>query len=85
LSISIQGEGAGIERPIVIKGAPTNLAGVALEHAPLRTLYPDAKLLGQHLTRRDSRSYDKMVIKFQDGQELPVFFDVTDFFGKQPQ
>jgi hypothetical protein len=84
LKISIEGEGASIEKPIVIKGAPDNMAGVALEYAILRGLYPTAKVTNQQLMKQGGRSYDLMVLKLQDGRELRIFFDITDFFGKMP-
>jgi hypothetical protein len=84
LKISIEGEGTSIEKPIVIKGAPDNMAGVALEYAVLRGLYPTAKVKNQQLMKQGGRSYDVMVLKLRDGRELRVFFDITDFFGKMP-
>ena len=84
LKISIEGEGTSIDKAIVIKGAPDNMAGVALEYAILRGLYPTAKVTNQQLMKQGGRSYDLMVIKLQDGRELRVYFDITDFFGKMP-
>jgi|GEM_PF-6453746 len=84
LKISIEGEGTSIEKPIVIKGAPDNMAGVALERGILRGLYPTARVVDQQLIQQGGRSYDLMVLQFQDGRELRVFFDVTDFLGRMP-
>ncbi|MGO9117761.1 MAG: hypothetical protein ACLQPD_09145 [Desulfomonilaceae bacterium] len=85
LKISIEGEGTGIEKPIVIKGAPDNISGVALEYGVLRGLYPDAKVINQQLLRQGGRSYDVMALQSQDGREFRVFFDITDFIGKLPR
>jgi hypothetical protein len=84
LKITIEGEGTSIEKPIVIKGAPDNMAGVSLEYAVIRGLYPTAKLANQQLIKQGGRSYDLMVLRLPDGRELRVFFDITDFFGKMP-
>ncbi len=85
LKISIEGEGTGIEKPIVIKGAPDSISGVALEYGVLRGLYPDAKVINQQLLRQGGRSYDVMALQSQDGREFRVFFDITDFIGKLPR
>jgi hypothetical protein len=84
LKITIEGEGTSIEKPIVIKGAPDNMVGVALEYAILRGLYPTAKMTNQQLIKQGGRSYDLMVLQLQDGRTIRVFFDITDFFGKMP-
>jgi hypothetical protein len=85
LKISIEGEGTGTEKPIVIKGAPDSISGVALEYGVLNGLYPDAKVINQQLLRQGGRSYDLMVLQSQDGREFRVFFDITDFMGKLPR
>jgi hypothetical protein len=85
LKISIEGEGTGTEKPIVIKGAPDTILGVALEYGVLNGLYPDAKVINQKLLRQGGRSYDLMVLQSQDGREFRVFFDITDFMGKLPR
>lgn len=61
------------------------MAGVALEYGILRGLYPTAKVVKQQLVRQGGRSYDLMVLKSEDGRELPIFFDITDFIGKMPR
>jgi len=85
LKISIEGEGTSIEKPIVIIGAPDHMTGVALEYGILRGLYPNAKVMKQQLLRQGGRSYDLMVLKSEEGRELRIFFDITDFLGKLPR
>jgi hypothetical protein len=85
LKISIEGEGTSTEKPIVIKGAPDSISGVALEYGILNGLYPDAKVKNQQLLRQGGRSYDLMVLQSRDGREFRVFFDITDFMGKLPR
>ncbi|MBC7222818.1 MAG: hypothetical protein H5T59_00830 [Anaerolineae bacterium] len=80
------GDGATLEQAIVIRGAPNHLAGVEAEYAYLERAFGqrgrDWHLAMQTLHMVGDRPYDEMRILLADGTEKPVYFDLSDFFGK---
>jgi hypothetical protein len=57
-------------------------AGVAAEYKWIREHYTDYKIKEQALSTHDKKPYDVITIVFPDNKELPLYFDISNFFGK---
>lgn len=81
-----QGDGTCKSDAIKIVGATNNWDGVAAEYFLIRRIFQiiDKKweVLFQELIHENNRSYDRFVLKDQDGKVSEIWFDITDFFGK---
>jgi hypothetical protein len=77
------GDGTSIEQAVVILGAPDHRAGVLAEYAWLQRRFPaGGRRTQQALIRVNGRLYDRPDVELPDGERRPVFFDITDFFGR---
>jgi hypothetical protein len=74
-------DGLSYETAIVITET-SETKGVAAEYAWLREHYPGAKMNQQSLTTHDGKPYDILNIKTEQGKELDIYFDISNFFGK---
>lgn len=81
------GTGATLGEAIVIQGAPDTKAGIAAEYKWLTEQFgppgPKWNLVQQSLIHEAVRHYDRMEVRFADGREQTIYFDITDFFGKR--
>ena len=82
------GNGDSIENAIIIKNAGNSDNGIASEYAYIEKYYGkrtiDWELTKQTLDEKDGKWYD--IFKIQiilDNQTEILYFDITDFFGKQ--
>ena len=80
--------GSSVEDAIVIRGAESQSEGIAVEHRYLQGKYGERRedwdLLVQQLIHDGGRSYDQMELSLlPDGFKETLYFDITDFFGKQ--
>jgi len=80
------GEGSSPEEAVLIKNAPSHVAGVRAESAYISRQFGerghDWKLKEQSLTEReDRRRIDKMTIETAARNVETIYFDVSDFFG----
>jgi hypothetical protein len=80
------GNGTSQRNAIKIVGAKTDWDGVAAEYALVRRafkiLHKKWELLFQELIHENERSYDRLVLRDEDGNVGEIWFDITDFFGK---
>ena len=76
------GDGSSIESAVIIR-APCEVAGVLGEYDWIRKNHPDWQLKVQSVQNVGGRVYDKMDFRTPDGRPVTLFFDITDFFGKQ--
>lgn len=78
------GPGDTFETAISIKGVYDNAIGVKVEYSILEKMFGrvgyDWVLKGQELHHRGDLSYDLMHLRLQDGTEVVVHFEITDFF-----
>jgi len=81
-----QGDGTCKSEAIKIIGAKTDWDGVAAEYALLRSifrlLHKKWELLSQALIHEDKQSFDRLVLRDEDGNVGEIWFDITDFFNK---
>jgi hypothetical protein len=71
---------------VIIRGAPSHIAGVLAEYAYLAEKFGECDVdwmwVGQTLRVLDNRSYGLMEIGLSDGAQKTITFDITDFSGK---
>ena len=76
------GDGSGVEKAVIIKGAKNSQAGVGAEYSYLKKTFPGYKLRQQSLQGKGGKRYDVLAITTKEGKDIDVFFDISDFFGK---
>jgi hypothetical protein len=76
------GNGSSIEKAVIIK-APNSFIGIRAEYDWIRKNHPDWNLEKQSALKASGKIYDKMDFQTPDGRSVTLFFDITDFFGKQ--
>ncbi|HLK31096.1 MAG TPA: hypothetical protein VKT28_21130 [Puia sp.] len=60
----------------------TESTGVNAEYKWIKEHYSNYKIKGQSLTTHDKKPYDIITILLSDGKELPLYFDISNYFGK---
>jgi len=78
---TVSEEGTSYEKAIVIK-EKNERTGVDAEYAWLRQRYPGCITKNQTLTFHEKKPYDIITIVTKDGNEISVYFDISNFFGK---
>lgn len=77
--------GESIEESIIIN-AKNEFEGVMAEYAYLEENFGargrDWELDMQSLIEEDGKMYDRMDLKFSDGTQKTIYFDINSFFGK---
>ena len=74
-------EGLSYSSAIVIK-EKSESTGVNAEYKWIKEHYSNYKIMGQSLNMNDKKPYDIITIKLSDGKELPLYFDISNYFGK---
>ncbi len=77
-----QRDGSSFERAIVINEKTESL-GVQAETTQLNSLYPGYKKVSQRYEDYKGKQHEVINITTQDGREISVYFDVSNYFGKQ--
>ena len=60
----------------------SNIEGVEQEYIEVRKKFGNYKLIKQSLQDKNGRMYDVLELKLEDGRDITLYFDITDFFGK---
>lgn len=55
------------------------------EYVVLKIVYLKYELIKQVVLRYDNKSYDKLIIKTHNDEEIEVWFDISSFFPKAYQ
>lgn len=74
-------EGTSFDNPVVIK-EKSESTGVSAEYAWLRKRYPGCRTVNQTLTFQNNKPYDIIKIITNEGKEVSVYFDISNFYGK---
>ena len=77
------GNGSSKEKAIIILGAESELEGVDAEFEFIKHLYNDFELDNQTFISEEDMKYDLLTIKLSDGTKKEVWFDITDFYGRE--
>ncbi len=75
------GDGFSFEEAIIISDC-SSLEGVEQEYIEVRERLGNYQLIRQSLQNQGDRMYDVLELKLEDGREITLYFDITDFFGK---
>ena len=73
--------GAGFATAIVIP-ATNDGDGVKAEYEWIRENLPGSHSTGQSLAFQDGKPYDIVHVECANGEKMPVYFDVSSFYGK---
>jgi hypothetical protein len=76
------GDGTTKEQAIIIN-APSDKLGVDAEYKYLDKNYPGWEFDQQTLILDEDRQYDIMAIVLPDGSKKEIWFNITDFYGKE--
>lgn len=60
----------------------TSEKGISAEYKWIKEHYSDYKVQGQSLIFQDNKPYDVITITLANGQNLKLYFDISNFFGK---
>lgn len=74
-------DGLSLENAIIIN-EKTSFAGIAAEWEWLKQNYPGFKFNGQYLIENDNVYYDRMDIITRNGQSKSIYFNKSNYYGK---
>lgn len=74
-------DGLSFETAIVIT-EKSETKGVTAEYDWIKNQYTGYAVKSQSLKTHDSKPFDVITITFPDGRDLPLYFDISNFFGK---
>lgn len=75
------GDGSSFDKAVVINETHER-QGVDAEYVWVAKTYPGAKTGSQELVTHNKKPYDILHITTTDGKTMPVYFDISNFFGK---
>ncbi len=75
--------GSSKEKAIIIHGVYTELEGVDAEYDFLESRYGNYELVSQEFVGEVNNKYDVLIIKLSDGSSKEVWYDITDFYGRE--
>ena len=53
-----------------------------IKNKDLIARFGNYSLIRQNLLEFNNRKIDKLELRLEDGQQIEVYFDITEFFGK---
>jgi hypothetical protein len=75
------GDGSSCAQAVVVH-ARSEMAGVRAEYAWIAARYPGYQRGGQSLIQCNDRPADQLRIRTASGQEVDIFFDISEYFGQ---
>ena len=75
--------GTSLEDAIIIHGANIEQIGIVYEYTILGLIFPSYTFISQSLVKKDGKAYDIIEIE-KDNKKYKVYFDITEFYGKNP-
>ncbi len=72
----VQRDGSSYEKAIIVKS-------IMAEYEWLTENYPGYKMIMQSLNEYKKKPYDILTFKTADGIERNIYFDISNFFGKE--
>jgi hypothetical protein len=74
-------DGLSFETAIVITET-NDMQGTDAEYKWIRNHYSNYKIKGQSLNMHNKKPYDIITIVLSDDKELPLYFDISNSYGK---
>lgn len=65
----------------VVVDAASEMSGTVWEYNYIGEHFPGAKVVRQALSRHGNKPYDVLTLKFDDGTERTLYFDISSYFG----
>ena len=75
------GDGSSFENAIIISECD-HMQGIEHEYIEVRKRFGNYSLIRQNLLEFNNRTIDKLELRLEDGQQIEVYFDITEIFGK---
>lgn len=79
------GDGSSIEKAVIILNTKSDVEGVDAEWRYLDSHYKGWHLDEQTLIFEKDGQYDIMTIKLSDGTKKELWFDITNFYGREDE
>ena len=77
------GGGSSEQEAVIILGAENELEGVDAEYEYIQSLYTNFELDSQTFLEKRNKKYDILTIKLPGGNKKDIWFDITDFYGRE--
>jgi len=75
------GDGSSFENAIIISDCE-HMQGIEQEYIEVRKRFGNYSLIRQNLMEYNQRTIDKLELRLENDQQIEVYFDITEFFGK---
>jgi len=77
------GDGTSKEKTIIIFGAESELEGVDAEYEFIQSLHTEFELDSQTFLEKGNKRYDVLNVKLPGGTKKDIWFEISDFYGRQ--
>ena len=77
------GSGSSEQEAVIILGAESELEGVNAEYEYIQRLHTNFELDSQTFLEKGNKKYDILSVKLQGGTQKDIWFDITDFYGRE--
>jgi hypothetical protein len=77
------GGGSSEQEAVIILGAESELEDVDAEYEYIQSLHTEFELDSQTFVEKGNKKYDILTIKLAGGTKKEVWFDITNFYGKE--
>jgi len=77
------GNGSSKGKAVIILGVESELEGVDAEYDYLQRKFGDFELNNQTFIGEEDKKYDLLSIKLSDGTKKEIWFDISDFYGRE--
>ncbi len=74
-------DGSSYDKAIIIQQT-SETRGIADEYTWIRNKYPNSKTKSQSLSYKDKKPFDIINIVTAEGNDVAVYFDISNFLGK---
>ena len=77
------GSGSSEQEAVIILGAESELEGVDAEYEFIQSLHTEFELDSQTFLEKRNKKYDILTVKLPGGSKKDIWFDITDFYGRE--
>lgn len=77
------GSGSSEQKAVIILGAESELEGVDAEYEYIQSLHTNFELESQTFLDEKNKKYDILTIKLPGGAKKDIWFDISDFYGRE--
>jgi len=77
------GSGSSEQDAVIILGTESELEGVDAEYEFIQSPYEHFELDSQTFLEKENKKYDILTIKLPGGAKKDIWFDISDFYGRE--